>query len=141
MQLSEKWQHVTNGLGRIVHVSDARQKNYLAEVTKYAVKGVQLAAWSPEQIATFLDAFDGVRTFGVFGSLYAIRTQFAEWFKSIRDAKPPCKCGCSEAHYFTEAQFLEKDFVAVGNVETIPPPTIPHPEFSNFLPNVNFGPR
>jgi hypothetical protein len=140
--LSEKWSKVTNGMGRIVEVRDARQKNYLAEVTKYAVKGVQLAAWTGQEIATFIDAFTGVRTFGVFGDLYGMRTRFAEWFKMVRDQKPLCKCGCSQMHYFTEAQFLEKDFVAVGNAETIPPPKAPdlNLQFS-FAEPPQFGPR
>lgn len=127
--LSEAWQRASNGLGRIVKVKDAREKNYLAEVTKYAVKGNQLAAWTPEEICTFLDAFSGVRTFGVFGDLYGKRTEFAEWFKAVRDAKPRCKCGCSEMHYMTEAEFLEKDFVPTPTVAAIPPPVrFDHPE-------------
>lgn len=142
IELSLQWQEVTNGFGRIVRVKDCRQVNYLEEVTKYAVKGAQLAAWTPEQIATFIDAFDGAKTFGVFGDLYGKRTQFAEWFKMIRDQKPACKCGCNEMHYFTEAQFLEKDFVATSNVEAIPPPPVPdiHLEF-NFVKAPDFGPR
>jgi len=129
--LSDAWNKATNGFGRIVDVRDARGKNYLAEVTKYCVKGVQLAAWTKEQIATFIDAFTGVRTFGVFGSLYGARTKFAEWWKSVRDKKPQCECGCSDARYFSEAEWLEHDFVKTSNVEAIPPPkldlTIPLP--------------
>lgn len=121
-QLSTQWQEVTNGLGRIVKVRDARGKNYLAEVTKYCVKGVQLAAWNPEQITTFIDAFAGIRTFGVFGTLYGARTKFRLWWKAIRNEKPRCKCGSCEARYFTESQFLEMDLVATRNADPIPPP-------------------
>ncbi len=141
-QLSEKWSKITNGMGRIVKARDARQINYLAEVTKYVVKGSMLAAWTPDQIAAFVNAFRGVRTFGVFGSLFGVRTKFAEWWKAIRNERPACKCGCNEAHYFTEAQFMEKDFVAVGNVESIPPPRFDDQTLTfNFVQNVEFGPR
>ena len=121
-------------MGRIVKVKDARGKNYLAEVTKYAVKGVQLAAWSGQQIFTFIEAFRGVRTFGVFGSLYGKRTEFAEWFKAIRDSKPNCKCGCSQVRYYSEQDFLELDLVPTNdNHVPIPPPQQPHPEFNLML--------
>lgn len=132
-QLSAAWERCTNGLGRIVKVKDARGKNYLAEVTKYAVKGVQLAAWTPTQIKTFVTAFQDVRTFGVFGSLYGKRTEFAAWFKIVRDQKPSCECGCSSARYFSEIQFLELDFVPTPTEQAIPPPkAIEHPEFAAF---------
>jgi predicted nucleic acid binding AN1-type Zn finger protein len=142
IDLSRVWQEVTRGFGRIVKVKDCRQKTYLNEVTKYVVTGGQIAAWDAADIATFIDAFDGVRTFGVFGDLYGKRTAFAEWFKAIRDARPGCPCGCNELHYFTEAQFLEKDFVAVGNTETIPPPKLPDLNITfGFEKRIEFGPR
>jgi len=128
-RLSAAWEKATNGLGKIVKVRDARGKDYLAEVTKYVVKGVQLAAWEKEKIVTFIEAFDGVRTFGVFGSLYGARTKFAEWWKQIRGAKPQCPCGCCHARYFSEAEWLEMDFVATPDMKPLPPPAIPaHPE-------------
>lgn len=132
--LSVAWQKATNGLGRIVKVKDARDGAYLKEVTKYAVKGNQLAAWSKEMICEFLDAFTGVRTFGVFGDLYAKRTEFAEWFKAVRDQKPTCKCGSCSALYFSEAEFLEKDFRPTPTESPMPPPSLDlHPEFQNLL--------
>jgi len=134
VQLSAEWQSVTNGMGRIVKVKDARGKHYLAEVTKYCVKGVQLASWSPAEIKTFVEAFDGKKTFGVFGSLYGARTRFKEWWRQIRDVKPICECGCSQARYYSEAEFLESDLVCTDNSAEIPPPKpIAHPEFSQIL--------
>lgn len=133
--LTAAWNKATNGLGRIVKVKDARDGAYLKEVTKYAVKGNQLAAWTKETICEFLDAFTGVRTFGVFGSLYAKRTEFAEWFQAIRNQKPTCKCGCCSVLYFSEAEFLEKDFQPASAEPPRPPPEIPnHPEFESLIP-------
>lgn len=135
--LSAAWHKATNGLGHIVDVCDARKKPYLKEVTKYVVKGVMLAAWSADKITTFIDAFTGVRTFGVFGDLYGKRTEFAEWFKTVRDQKPRCQCGACNLNYFSEAEFLEKDFVPEAAAASIPPPqSFDHPEFKNLLPTL-----
>lgn len=132
--LSVAWNKANNGLGRIVKVKDGRDQDYLKEVVKYAVKGNQLAAWTGNQITEFLDAFSGVRTFGVFGSLYGARTEFAEWFKAIRDAKPRCTCGACDMAYYSEAEFLEKDFQPAATERDLPPPApVHHPEFSNLL--------
>jgi len=122
--LSAAWSKATNGLGKIVKVKDARGKDYLAEVTKYLVKGVQLAAWPKEDIVTFVDAFRGVRTFGVFGNLYGKRTEFRDWWKLVRDYKPQCPCGCSDMHYLSEMEFIEMDLRSGPAPQSIPPPKI-----------------
>lgn len=110
-QLSAEWMKVTRGLGRIVHVNDARRKDYLKEVTKYAVKGNQLAAWSGDQIGMFIDAFTGVRTFGVFGSLYGKRTEFREWLKSVCDTSLKCKCGCTDFWYQSDFDYIHGELI------------------------------
>lgn len=120
--LSAQWTKATNGLGRIVHVRDARGKNYLAEVTKYTVKGVQLAAWTPEQIATFVRAFEGKHCFCVFGSLFGKRTEFREWFKAIRDSKVRCSCGCNDARFYSECEFAMLDLKPEIETAPLPPP-------------------
>lgn len=122
IQLSEAWAKQTNNFGRIVKVKDARGKDYLAEVTKYCVKGAQLAAWNASEISTFIDSFSGVRTFGVFGSLYGARTKFREFWKSVRDSKPTCQCGCCSARYYSESEFLELDLRPTPNTSNLPPP-------------------
>jgi hypothetical protein len=111
--LSTEWMKVTRGLGRIVKVMDARRVDYLKEVTKYAVKGNQLAAWSGEEIAMFIDAFTGVRTFGVFGSLYGKRTEFREWIAQLQQHKLKCKCGCEEFWYQTDWDYQTGDGILV----------------------------
>jgi len=122
--LSVAWSKATNGLGKIVKVKDARGKDYLAEVTKYLVKGVQLAAWPKEDIVTFIDAFKGVRTFGVFGDLYGKRTEFAAWWKQVRKSKPICSCGCSDMHYLTELEYIEMDLRPNVEAKALPPPRV-----------------
>jgi hypothetical protein len=127
-KLSEQWARVTNGFGRIVKVLDARRVDYLKEVTKYAVKGNQLAAWSGDDILTFITAFDGVRCFGVFGDLYKKRTEYAAWLAEISEHGNVCQCGCSDFAYFSESEFFMRDFEPVVQVAEIPPP-VAHLEF------------
>lgn len=129
-ELARQWASVTNGFGLIVKVKDCRSKDYLAEVTKYAVKGSQLAAWPANQVREFVEAFDGVRTFGVFGSLYGKRTEFADWLKSLRDHKPACPCGCATLRYFTETEWLMRDLDPARPAAARPPPAPQHPEFA-----------
>lgn len=93
--LSKLWAKLIGQQNAIVKVLDVKDGDYLREVTKYAVKGSQLAAWDGNLTAQFILAFDGVRTFGVFGSLYGKRKQFADFLASIRDYKPVCTCGCN----------------------------------------------
>ena len=123
-QLKQQWMSVTNGLGYIVRVRDCRQADYLNEVTKYVAKGAQLAAWKPSEIATFVRAFTGRRTFGVFGSLYGARTKFAEFIASIREARPKCSCGSCNVTYYDEAKFLAMDLIPEDKSKPRPPPTV-----------------
>lgn len=96
-KLATEWADVVGQELAIVKVKDVHSRDYLAEVTKYTVKGSQLATWTGAAISEFIDALDGVRTFGVFGSLYGKRTEWAEWIKSLREQGPICACGC---HHF-----------------------------------------
>jgi hypothetical protein len=121
-KLALEWANVTNDSGRIVKVKDCREKSYLAEVTKYAVKGSQLSQWQPAEISRFIQAFRGVRTFGVFGSLYGMRTQFADVVASIREARPKCPCGSCAVKYYSEAQWLCHDLIPNSPLSTRPPP-------------------
>ena len=107
-QLSVNWKSITNGLGYIVDVKDCRRESYMREVTKYVVKGSMLAKWSGADIATFVRAFEGSRTFGVFGSLFGMRTKFAAFVESLRTARPDCECGASCMSYWTEHDWLAR---------------------------------
>lgn len=104
-ELARQWDSVTNHNGHIVKVKDARGKEYLEEVTKYVIKGSQMAKWKPEDIRSCIEALDGVRTFGVFGELYGARTEFAEWLKEIREHKPLCECGSCNIRYYSEPDY------------------------------------
>jgi len=126
-QLAITWDNVTNGMGRIVKVRDCRDREYLQEVCKYAVKGSQLAKWPATDVATFVRALQGKRTFGVFGTLYGKRTQFAEWLAIVKAGHRVCECGCAMARYFSEADWLLKELAPATGTASRPPPQ-PHSE-------------
>lgn len=127
--LEENWKRITNGIGYIVRVYDARERDYLKEVTKYAVKGSQLSAWTGKESLTFIEAFSGVKSFGVFGSLYGKRTEWREWINSGKTHGKICDCGCSEYWYFTELEWQAADCKPDLSTASIPPPTA---DFLNF---------
>jgi hypothetical protein len=120
-ELAQQWASVTNGAGRIVKVKDARRADYCNRVKTYIVKGSALAKWTPDQIATYVRAFDGVHTFGVFGSLYGKRTAFKEWLEALRGAKPLCECGSNDIRYTSELDALMQDLVPCNHAPNPPP--------------------
>ena len=128
--MAVQWASVTNGFGRIVRVKDSRQKDYLAELLKYVVKGSQLAKWPARDVVEFVNAFEGVRTFGVFGSLFGKRTEFADWLRELRGKKPICPCGCSQAHYYSEHEWLIKQITPEYHARPRPPAVEPERELA-----------
>lgn len=125
--LAQEWGQLVGQDFAIVCVKDARNKggtiggDYIKEVTKYVVKGDQLASWSPNQIADFVDAFTGVRTFGVFGNLYAKRTEWKEWIKSLRSGRVQCECGCDQFEILSHDMW-QWDELTNESTTAIPPP-------------------
>jgi hypothetical protein len=103
--LKTEWLRVTRGAGKIVWINDARSVSYLKEVTKYCVKGSQLAAWSPDKVRQFINSFSGVRTFGVFGSLYNARPQFAKHLEEVTAEQRTCECGSCNFKFFSPKEW------------------------------------
>jgi len=123
-ELSRIWKRITNGIGRIVDVRDCRAADYLHKVQGYVVKGAQLAAWTPEKIRTFIHAFTGKRTFGVFGSLYGARTEFAEFIASLKTARPKCDCGSCSVTYYSEADWIVRELQSGSALSTSTAPPV-----------------
>lgn len=127
--LALKWAKLVGQDFAIVAIKDARGKSYLKEVTKYAVKGSQLAKWTGLDIAAFIHAFQGHRTFGVWGSLYGKRTEWAEWLKSISSKRGTCECGCDRWKIFDEdsweAHLIELEAKSGKSSNPPPMPTQP----------------
>jgi len=121
-ELARTWAEIVGQDFAIVGVYDARQRDYLKEVTKYAVKGSDLAKWTPLQIATFINAFQGVRTFGVFGSLYGLRTKYRDWIKSLARERRKCDCGCDDWRIYSESEWSWRQMMLEPSTKAIPPP-------------------
>lgn len=119
--VSEAWGRLNGQDFAIVKIKDCRGADYLKEVTKYAVKGSELASWKPQDIATFISTFDGVRFFGVFGSLYGKRTEWREWLRCIQDIKPVCTCGCDSWRLLSPEELLWEEETK-GGLTGQPPP-------------------
>jgi len=129
--LADRWRHITRGFSYITKVMDCREGTYLKEVTKYAVKGSQLAAWQPDAIVQYLKAFSGSRTFGVFGSLYGARTEFAEFIAELKGKKSRCECGSCNVRYLDELLYLAEQCTPMRLAPCRPPPPpAPEPEFA-----------
>jgi hypothetical protein len=120
--LAMAWGSITGAMGYIVKVRDCRGTSYLSEVTKYVAKAPQIASWCEKDVATFVHAFQGQRTFGVFGELFGARTEFAEFIATLKAAKGRCECGCQNRKYYTENEFFALDCVPeIGNTPRAPP--------------------
>mgnify|MGYP001206558597 CR=1 FL=1 len=85
----------------IVHVADARGEQFLHQVSKYVVKGNQLQRWTPNDVAAFVLALQGTRTFFTFGDLYKREAAFRAVLNGLSDARRKCQCGCNKFSYFT----------------------------------------
>lgn len=136
-ELSEQWRSITRGCGHIVHVRDCRGTQFLSEVSKYIVKGSSIAKWTPAQIQTFVHAFEGKRTFGVFGSLYGQRTEFAEYIALLKQGHKQCDCGCHQFNYYSEVDwFLRHSRPEAPQCPRPPPPTHVQVALIDYVPPV-----
>jgi len=122
--LAETWGKIVGQEFAIVKVKDARSKDYLAEVTKYVVKGDQLATWQAQQVVDFVTSFTGVRAFGVFGSLYGKRTEWREWIEAIHAGRTKCACGCDDWQILGENEYVWEETVGTVSERAIPPPLV-----------------
>jgi hypothetical protein len=89
-RVSESWAKQVQQDFAICAVRDCREQTYLSEVTKYAVKGSQLASWSGPDAAGYIAAMTGVRQFGTFGTLFKDRALRQSIKESLEPE--PCKC-------------------------------------------------
>jgi len=78
----------------IVKVKDLRdRKEYQREVSKYVVKGSEMACWPPDQLAQFVQAVRGQRFFFKFGSLMKHTEAIKAQLKFLKPSPPSCECG------------------------------------------------
>jgi len=106
-ELARQWARVIGQDFAIVYVRDARGEDYRGEVCKYLVKGSTLASWTGEEIAAFVDAFDGIRCFQPFGKLLGRRKAIREQIRKLIHLKPACECGCADFHIMSPSELEE----------------------------------
>jgi hypothetical protein len=132
-ELCRTWGELVGQDYAICSVKDARGDSYLKQVCKYVVKGSDIAKWSPMDIVAFVNAFQGQRTFGVFGQLYGKRTQYREWLDTLTTSRRTCKCGCDKWQVFDAEQWKAHlhHLAIITGTASIPPPTrtTPSPQF------------
>ena len=122
-ELARQWAEIVGQDFAIVSVKDARDKSYLTECCKYTVKGSQLASWTPLDIAAFIYAFSGQRSFGVFGDLYGRRAEWASHLKTLTEGKRKCECGCNQWRIYSEEEWSWQLLTQGGpTLQPIPPP-------------------
>lgn len=128
--LAREWADCVGQLFAIVKVKDAREGTYLKELTKYVVKGDQLVTWSAPDMVTLIEAFEGVRSFGVFGDLYGKRTEWKDFLDELRQGRVRCECGCDRWRVLSDIEFEWEEVTSDPTPQPIPPPrpTL-HPEF------------
>jgi Replication protein len=122
-RLAAIWAELIGQEFAIVKVKDARQGDYLREVTKYVAKGSELAKWSGTDLKSFLDALKGLRTFGVFGSLYGKRTEWREWLNSLSAKGMTCPCGGVSFTFYDENEFHASGCSPSPEPSPRPPPS------------------
>lgn len=106
--IARKWASLVGQDFAIVCIKDVRNKSYLSEVTKYAVKGSQLAAWTGNEIAEFIDAFTGVRTFSVFGTLFKDRAKRQQLLNKLGPRSMSCPhCESEDFWYLDTNEWTE----------------------------------
>lgn len=120
-ELARTWGKLVGQDFAIVKVQDARDRSYLGEVAKYVAKGSELAAWSGEKLAAFVEAVDGVRCFGVFGDLYKLRKEIREWLDIVHEQRNVCECGCRNFRVMDE-NCWEFEEIKRELAAAIPPP-------------------
>lgn len=126
-QLAITWARITGQDQSIVRVRDCRDVEYLHEVTKYVAKGSDLASWSPRDLEMFIDAVQGQRTFGVFGSLFGRRTEWRDLLAAQAIESKTCECGCTRFFLGTQNE-MESWLIDHGPREfAIPPPNPTEP--------------
>jgi hypothetical protein len=92
--ISTAWAKLLGQDFAIVAAKDVRDRSYLQEVTKYAVKGSEIASWSGKTAKEFIEAFEGVRQFSCFGSLFkdrALRQTIADELAPGKQTCPACE--------------------------------------------------
>jgi len=116
-ELARQWADIVGQDFAIVWVGDARGKETAKEILKYTVKGSQIATWSPEEVAQYVRAVEGVRLFGRFGELTGELEEWKRQTESMVDTGFKCDCGSTDFDILRDLDYLTALKLAKGPPE------------------------
>jgi len=105
-KLAVEWGKLCGQSFGVVKVKDLRDEGYLREVSKYVVKGSEMATWPAEQIMEFVSAVKGRRFFFAFGTLFKQGAAIRAEIKAEKEPVRPCECGCTDFIFESEVDAL-----------------------------------
>ncbi len=118
--ISSAWYYLTNGESYVTWIESASKGKLKEKLPKYVAaytfKGNEPWVWPDEILHQFVIAFEGVRTFGTFGSFFKRREELKKFLADIREVRSACDCGCREFRYFSELEWFMETELA------LPPP-------------------
>ncbi|MCD6130565.1 MAG: protein rep [Candidatus Hydrothermae bacterium] len=116
-ELARQWADIVGQDFAIVWVKDARGKETVKEILKYAVKGNQVAEWTPEEVAQYVRSVEGVRLFGRFGSLTGELERWKEETEDLVEHGFRCECGSEDFDVIRDLDYLTALKLAKGPPE------------------------
>jgi len=120
-QVREEWMRLTKGAGRIVKLVTGHHD--FGHLVRYVAKPSEIVSWTPAQVGGFARAFENVKTFSTFGSLWSLRTKYSAWLRETRAENRKCSCcGHRHFHFYTEADFRSKNPMIRPDWMNLPPP-------------------
>jgi len=93
-QLAIAWGKLVSQDFAVVKVKRVEGHEYVREVTKYTVKGNDLAKWKAKDIVAYVRATHGERMFGTWGNLRSRNAEWKRWVQQSRPEPEACECGC-----------------------------------------------
>jgi len=103
--IQTRWAKLLGQDNAIVHVGSRPGTDHRREVSKYVVKGSQLAKWRAAEVVEAVEAIGRQKTFGTFGTLYRQRTQHRDWHDQLAEARATCVCGGTLFKYFSAMEW------------------------------------
>lgn len=131
-----RWGRLNGQAAAIIKAKRVTGKGYLREVVKYTAKGASIAHWPASEIAQFVVATHGQRTFGTFGSLFKAR---ADWSAYLEDHQPAGECpdcGADDWSFYNEDEW---EAWLIENEGLAPPPRPTNPRVAPLANQIDLA--
>jgi len=110
--LAFEWGQLVGQEYAIVKVLPVAGRSYAVEVTKYAVKGSEIARWSGPTTLEFINAQKETRMFTVFGTFRRERALAKAAIELEKTPREPCECGCDRIFVGNSEAMVKRMFDA-----------------------------